>query len=216
VNDENPTTNYSWVEEFDTLNNALKKGWVVVNNSRPLGAGSWSQGAYVFSNGKITGFPAASYTYSGNDYVTCGYYAGDGLATLSAWLITPPTMIKNGDQLIFHSRTIKNPADYPDRMQVRMNSTDASIDVGNGPLSDLNVATAVGKFTSNLLDINPQLLETGPDSYPAAWRRYTLTISNLPQPVLGRFAFRYFVTDGGTSGANSDAIGVDSVAFVSK
>src|SRR4051812_5784295 len=88
---------YSWLEEFDTLQTALNKGWVVTNNSRPLGTSSWAQGSFVFTNGKISGFPASSYRYSGNDYVTCGFNAGADNATLSAWLITPSTLVKNGD-----------------------------------------------------------------------------------------------------------------------
>jgi hypothetical protein len=71
--------------------------------------------------------------------------------------------------------------------------------------------TSVGDFTNLLLTINPTLTTTG---YPSVWTEYTLTVSGLAAPVpAGRFAFRYFVTNGGPAGANSDYIGIDNVVF---
>src|SRR4051812_46978012 len=72
---EPATPNYSWVEEFDTVSNAVKNGWVILNNSRPLGVSSWQQGEFAVDTkfGGIAGFPAHSYSYSGNDYVACTY-----------------------------------------------------------------------------------------------------------------------------------------------
>lgn len=49
--------------------------------------------------------------------------------------------------------------------------------------------------------------------YPQVWTQYTITFSGLPAPTSGRLAFRYFVTNGGPSGANSDYIGVDNVVY---
>lgn len=207
---------YSWVEEFDTLQTALDSGWVVINNSRPLGSSSWAQGSFVFTNGKISGFPAASYRYSGNDYVTCGFNCGGDDATLSAWLITPSTMVKNGDTLYFHTRTTKYPANYADRMQVRLNDIDDDTDVGNGPVSDMSVASATGKFNKLLLDINPGLELSGENAFPGKWQGYAIPVSGLAKEGYHRFAFRYFVVSGGPGGTNSDGIGLDSVAFVSK
>lgn len=213
-----PTTKAdpSWLEEFDTLANAVNRGWVIINNSRPLGTGSWAQGNFVFANGKLNGFPAASYRYSGNDYVYCGFNSGSGSATLSAWMIGPSTEIKNGDELIFSTRTIEAPANFPDRLQVRLNATDDGIDVGNAPLQDGNAATNVGKFQTLLLDINPELKSSGLGSFPAVWTRHKITFANLDGAVKRRIAFRYFVTNGGPSGINSSGVGIDSVAFVSK
>lgn len=45
------------------------------------------------------------------------------------------------------------------------------------------------------------------------WTQSTITISGLGAPVSGRFAFRYFVTDGGPSGINAELIGVDNVVY---
>jgi hypothetical protein len=212
-----PPPDYSWLEQFDTLSNARDRGWVVINNSRPIGTDSWIQGQFGIDNkGKLLGYAAASYAYSGQDFVVCTYNSGDSSGTLSAWLISKPTMMKNGDEIEFYTRTLTNPATYPDRMQVRLNPINNGINVGSGRLSDKSVANMVGDYTQLLLDINPTLAQSGPGSYPGVWTKYTLKLSGLPAPVERRFAFRYFVTDGGTSGTNSQGVGVDSVAFISK
>lgn len=72
---------------------------------------------------------------------------------------------------------------------------------------------SIGDFTTLLLTINPTLTTTG---YPAVWTEYTITVSGLAAPTpAGRFAFRYWVTNGGPLGANSDYIGIDNVTFTS-
>jgi hypothetical protein len=211
-----PPPNYSWIEQFDTLSNARDRGWVVINNSRPIGSDSWIQGQYgIDDKGKLVGYSAASYAYSGQDFVVCTYNAGDSVSTLSAWLISKPTVMKNGDQIEFYTRTLSDPSTYPDRMQLRLNPTSKSTNVGSGRLSDFSVANQVGDFTQLLLDINPNLLQTGAGSYPGSWAKYSVTLTGLPAPVERRFAFRYYVTNGGTAGTNSQGVGVDSVAFIS-
>ncbi len=213
-----PPPNYSYVEEFDTMQNAVDKGWTLINNSRPIGSGGWMQGEYAidFLKGQIVGFSPQSSNYSGQDFVSCTYNAGDGDATLSAWLISPPTFMKTGDQIVFYTRTLKNPADFADRMQLRLNAVDSSTNVGGGPLANDAVANMVGNFNQVLLDINPNLVKSGNGSYPGNWTQYTVTVNNIPQQALRRFAFRYFVVNGGTNGSNSQAVGVDSVAFISR
>src|SRR3954468_10916396 len=63
--------NYSWVEEFDTLANALAKGWAVSNNSSPIGVSSWEQGKLVAADpvkkAIVNSYPFVAYsaTYSG-------------------------------------------------------------------------------------------------------------------------------------------------------
>ena len=68
----------------------------------------------------------------------------------------------------------------------------------------------VGDFTTLLLDINPTLVVSG---YPDVWTQYTITLSGLPPAASGRIAWRYFVTSGGPSGANSNYIGIDTVEY---
>lgn len=58
--------------------------------------------------------------------------------------------------------------------------------------------------------MNPSLI-TG--VYPTSWTKFTATVSGLAGPTSGRVAFRYFVTNGGPSGANSDYIGIDEFSI---
>ena len=81
----------------------------------------------------------------------------------------------------------------------------------NGTSQDVGAtATDVGDFTTLLLDINPTYTTSG---YPNGWTNFLVTLSGLGGPVTGRLAFRYFVEGGGPSGANSDVIGIDTVAY---
>lgn len=199
-----PAQSKSFVEEFDTVANLYAKGWVFNNNSRPLGAATWQQG--VFESGKlgIDGFPAFSYKASGDEYVFAGFSSGNGTATLSSWMITPPIEMKNGDKFSFYTRTFTG-STYPDRLQVRINTADNSADVGFD-------STTVGKFTTLLADINPGLTASG---YPQVWTKYEYTIAGLPTILKRRIAFRYYVPNGGPNGANSNAIGIDKFEFTS-
>src|SRR5204862_2232688 len=102
----------------------------------------------------------------------------------------------------FWTRTVTTPV-LADRLQVRMSTNGASTDVGA-------TATSVGDFQTLLLDINPTYTLTG---YPNAWTQFTVTVSGVPSPTTGRLAFRYFVENGGPTGANSDYIGIDTFQF---
>jgi hypothetical protein len=174
----------------------LPSGWAAQNLSSPTGPAGWFQGdATVFAaqSGASNSYIAANWQ---NTTVT-------GSGTISNWLFTPQLPIKNGDKFIFWTRSVAS--QWPDRMEVRMSSNGASVNAGT-------TATSVGDYTTLLLTINPNLTTTG---YPGAWTQYTLTVSGLASPVSGRFAFRYFVTDGGGNAANSDYIGIDNVVFTS-
>ena len=196
----------SFTEEFDSVSKLYSEGWVFINNSKPQGAASWQQGVYELGKLGPDGFPAFSYKASGDEYIFAGYQAGNNLATISSWMITPAIEMKNGDRFSFYTRTVAgNP--FPDRMQVRMNLSDDSWEVGN-------TATSIGKFTTLLVDINPTYL-TGANGFPQAWKRYEFSISGLLAPLKRRIGFRYFVEGGGPSGANSNAIGVDVFRFES-
>src|SRR5205085_6656010 len=81
----------------------------------------------------------------------------------------------------------------------------------NGASSNVGTtATDVGDFTTLLLDINPTYTLTG---YPNVWTQFTVTVSGVPSLTTGRLAFRYFVENGGPTGANSDYIGIDTFQF---
>ncbi|MGB8191672.1 MAG: choice-of-anchor J domain-containing protein [Chitinophagaceae bacterium] len=197
---------FSFVEEFDTVANISAKGWAIINNSWPTGPSNWRQGMYELGGklgSDVVGFPAYSAKFTPNDFASVDMNATSGAGTTSAWLISPARPMKNGDQIIFYTRSH---GDYIDRMQVRANLKNGSTNIGTGP-------EAVGDFTTQLLEINANMVLT---DYPIDWTKYTLTLSGITGTTQGRFAFRYYVPNSGPSGSNADMIGIDSVAFISK
>jgi hypothetical protein len=171
-------------EGFDDITNLVPNGWFMQNNSQPLGATGWFQG----NPAVFTSFDGAP-----NAYIGANFNNGAGLATISNRLLTPPITLQNGAQLTFYTRTTDFDPDcfFPDRLQVRMSTNGASTNVGT-------TATSVGDFTNLLLDINP----TYADSYPHVWTQFTVTVTGVPSPTTDS-AFRYFVENGGPSGANA-------------
>ena len=208
------THGQSFSEEFDTAKSALARGWVFKNVSDPIGGGVWQQGgglppwfAAYSSNGSYVGFVGADYTSTS---------AAAGI--ISNWLISPATIMQNGDKIIFYTRTLLYDAgtggdstDYANRLQVRINPHNDGLEVGNG--------FDPGDFTESLLDINYtyQYYHTDPAlyspiAYPATWTRFEVTISGLNHPVKGRFAFRYFVEGAGFNGLGS-GVAIDKVSY---
>ncbi|HMU47554.1 MAG TPA: choice-of-anchor J domain-containing protein [Chitinophagaceae bacterium] len=181
-------------EGFNSVS-PLPTGWASQNNSSPAGTTGWFQGnTGVFS---AQSGPADS-------YIAANYQNTSGVGTISNWLFTPTLNIKNGDVLKFYTRTVDAPA-FPDRLELRMSTNGSSTNVGA-------TATSVGDYTTLLLTVNSSLTTSG---YPNTWTQYTATVSGVTGTVSGRFAFRYYVTGGGPSGANSDFIGIDNVVFTS-
>ncbi len=181
-------------ESFNTVS-PLPTGWSQQNLSNPLGAGVWAQGSAAV-------FPA--YSGAPNAFIRASFGSTTGAGEISNWLFMPSVTVKNGDQLTFFTRkATPAPDDFPDRLQVRLSINGASVNAGT-------TSGGVGDFTNLLLDINPTLVAGG---YPLTWTQYTVTIVGVPAPITGRLAFRYFVTDGGPTGNNSDYIGIDEVAY---
>jgi hypothetical protein len=181
------------IEGFDDITTIVPDGGYMENNSQPMGITEWFQGnSDVFT----------SESGADDSYIGANFNNGSGTATISNWLLTPPLNLENGAQLTFWARTVDSPR-FPDRLQVRMSTNGGSENVGT-------TATQVGDFTTLLLDINPTYTLTG---FPSVWTQYTVTIGGLGGPVIGRIGFRYFVENGGPSGAHSDYIGVDSVGY---
>ena len=180
-------------EGFDDITTLVSNGWARINHSNPVGTSAWFQGnSTVFTS--QAGAP--------NSYIGANYNNTGSVGTISNWLLTPEINLKNGDTVSFYTR-VPTGAAYPDRLEVRMSTAGSSTDVGT-------TETSVGVFTTTLLTINPNLVVGG---YPDTWTVYTVTVSGLSVPVSGRFAFRYFVTNGGANGANSDYIGIDSFTY---
>ena len=181
-------------EVFDDVTTLAGSGWVIRNNSNPVGTFSWGQGN-----------PTVFVSHSGaqGSYISVSYESTSGLGTISNWLITPVVNLANGMNFEFWTRTVDfspPPNFYPDRMQVRLSTAGASTNVGT-------TETSVGDFTTLLLDINPDYM----DLYPHVWTRYQITVTGLSGPTTGRFAFRYFVEGSGPDGLNGNYIGIDDV-----
>jgi len=214
-----PLGDYSFTEEFDTASAAVARGWKFANVSDPIGPSIWQDGGGIppffqsySNNGTYAGF-------IGVDYQSTS--AGAGL--ISNWLISPKTVLKNGDKIVFYTRALTydpgyvvgDETDFANRLRVRFNK---------------NGSTDPASFTEGMLDINPGYKEwhktagtynavvySSADiaqAYPALWTRFEATISGLNQPVEGRFAFNYYVEDAGNAGRGS-GIGIDRVSFVS-
>lgn len=182
----------AYMEGFEATN--LPTGWDTVNLSSPKGTvPAW------FNSANLTTPPAAA---EGTDFFMSNYQTTTGNNTISTWLFSPTRTFNNGDVFSYYTETLGD-GSYPDRMEVRMSTSGTSTNVGT-------TNTSVGVFTVVLNTINPTLTSTG---YPQTWTKYSHTISGLTGPTSGRIAFRYFVTNGGPTGANSDAIGLDSVYY---
>jgi uncharacterized repeat protein (TIGR02543 family) len=187
-----PSHLYGWSESLDDITLLPGQGWALINNSVPLGSTGWFQGnAATFS----------SHSGAANAYIGTNFNNTTGANTISNWLLTPETMLNNGDTFSFWTR--RATSTFQDRLQVRLSTAGAATNVGA-------TATSVGDFTTLLLDINPTYTAGG---YPQVWTQYKLTISGLSGPTSGRLAFRYFVENGGPIGSNSDYIGIDTVVY---
>lgn len=135
------------------------------------------------------------------NYTSTGSQAATG-ATISNWLFSPIVNVQNGDVVTFYTRIGKfGSAAYADNLQLRMSTNGAFT---TDPAAD---PFAVGDYTNLLAEVNPNLDLT---SYPTTWTQYSYTVAGLSGPSDVKFAFRYFVTDGGPNGNNSDIIGIDS------
>ncbi|MBL8067851.1 MAG: choice-of-anchor J domain-containing protein [Armatimonadetes bacterium] len=183
----------SFTEEFEDITTLPGSGWVQSNQSTPLGTTNWFQGNTTVFNA-FSGAPAG--------YIGTNFNNTTGANTISNWLVTPTVTLDNGATFSFYTRTVSSPA-FPDRLQVRMSTNGASSNTGVLP-------TDLGDFTTLLLDINPTYTTAG---YPNNWTQFTVNISGLGSATTGRLAFRYFVENGGPSGANSDYIGIDKASY---
>jgi PKD repeat protein len=180
-------------EGFDDISTLTSSGWNMQNLSSPLGLTDWFQGSDF-----------VMFSYSGNtdSYIAANFNNTSGTGTISNWLITPNRTFQNGDQISFFTSVVP-PVTWPDRLQVRLSLNGTSTNVGT-------TATSVGDFTTLLLEINPNL---DTSSYPTTWTQYTITLSGLGGPTSGRIAFRYYVTNAGPTGDNSDYIGIDEFYY---
>lgn len=191
-------------EGFDSVADLPGLGWVVVvNNSNPNPATSTSVFQGNFNGGFNKPPPVFSSHSGGTDsYAAMNYNSTSSHGTISTWLISPELQFANGDAFSFFSRTVSNPQ-FPDRLEVRISYSGVSVDVGSTEVS-------VGAFSTLLFTINEGLTPAG---FPSVWTQFSGAITGLAGPTSGRIAFRYFVPDAGSGGANSDYIGIDTFEF---
>ncbi|HMK06461.1 MAG TPA: choice-of-anchor J domain-containing protein [Flavobacterium sp.] len=218
-------TSYGFVENAAGM---AANGWQFTNQSTPIyvGAPTWSVANYaphvVSAAAPATPFGTVAYTTgqsqpapTGQDgvnnqfaivnYTSTGTSSTTGSGTISNWMITPVVTVKNGDIVSFYTRLGRpssvTTASFADNLQFRMSAN------GDFTVNPTAGSGDVGDFTQLLVEVNPALNLT---SYPTSWTKYSYTIVGLTGDTAVKFAFRYFVTNGGPAGANSDIIGVDT------
>lgn len=185
----------------------IAAGWVNTNQSAPSTTNTWNNSNFtvplstpIFGSPNVNTLPNGQ-TGGANSFALVNFNSTTGAGTISNWLITPNITVQNGDVVTFFARKGTNGTqDFPDRLELRMSSI-ATVLPSAG-------ATDVGSFTTLGVSVNPTLVAGF--VFPQTWTQYTYTVSGLAAPTAVRFGFRYFVTDGGPSGANSDIIGIDT------
>jgi Concanavalin A-like lectin/glucanases superfamily/Putative metal-binding motif len=177
-------------ESFDNVSSIYNNGWSQLNNSSPVGPGTWDQGSGNLFNAFSGGI---------NSYVAVGNNSGSGMSDIKNWLFSPVLNIANGSVINFRTRTYNYPSTTPDQLQVRVSTN------GN--------STQPADFSGVLLVINDSLKTTG---YPGIWTEYTVQVAGLTSSGSGRIAFYYKVDNGGPLGNNSYYIGIDDVVFTEK
>lgn len=181
------------VENFETVPGI---GWTRTNQSSPTGPSQWGQGV-------ITQFDAGAFSGSPTSFAMVNSASVVGSGTISNWLMSPVISLQNDDIIRFFSR-VGLPVGqvnvvYPDRLEMRISTNGSLTAVPSGE-------TGVGDYTNLALTINENLTTTG---YPTNWTLYQYTVSGLSGPTDCKIAFRYFVTNGGTQGTNSNIVGID-------
>jgi hypothetical protein len=178
-------------EEFDDITTLAGAGYTFVNASDVIGTTDWAQGITAVFESQA-GAPDA--------YLSANFNNTAG-SVISNWMVTPQLNLENGDEITFWTRTVTG-STFPDRLEVRL-SPDGTTTAPASPTDE-------GSYTELLLEINPNLDAGG---YPDVWTEFTVVVSGLTGAVDTNVAFRYFVTDAGPTGANSNFIGIDTLSI---
>ncbi|HLG03226.1 MAG TPA: choice-of-anchor J domain-containing protein [Bacteroidia bacterium] len=192
-------------QTFDSLALLLNTGWSQVNLSNPLGSDMWHQG----DPGSI-GIPAHTGA-TATSFVQSSFQATDsaGSGTISDWIMSPVVTLNNGDSIAFWVISY-NSATYPDNIECWISP--------NGGMNPGTDEFSTGDYSILVYAVNPNLDMT---SFPSVavngdtWTRFAGVVSGLSGATSCSVAFRYFVTDGGGTGANSSTVGLDDVQIVS-
>jgi len=181
-------------ENFDNFTTLAANGWQQTNQSSPVGLSTWAQGGG-------TAFATGAFNGAATSFALCNFNSTTGAGTISNWLITPSVTLQNGDVISFYSRQGGAEPSFADRMEVRISSN------GDFTTNPTGGSADVGDFTTVAVEINPTLTQAG---YPLTWTRFSYTVTGLNEPTSSKIGFRYFVTNGGPTGDNSNIIGLDA------
>lgn len=193
-----PTT-----QGFDDVTNL--PGWVMSNQSIPLGDSNWFQGSsnpaimIAQSGDQPDSFIAANHRNTGGEL--------DNPGTICNYLIMPELGALESVSFYTRSRVANNNFNiYPDRLYLLYSPT--------GEINTGDCTNGFGDFTETLLVINPDLTQNSStealEGYPLLnWEQYSSQVSGD-----GRIAFVYYVENAGIFGENSNYIGIDSVEWV--
>ena len=179
-----------FAENFDVF----PATWTQTNQSSPVGASTWAQGGGTAFSSSYNGGPTS--------FALVNFNSTTGAGIISNWLITPVINVKDGDVISFWSRQGGDVSQFPDRLEMRIASdwtAFSALPTGG--------SAGLGDFTNLAVAINPNLTVTG---YPLTWTQYSYTVTGLPNATDIRVGFRYFVTDAGPAGNNSNIIGIDA------
>jgi hypothetical protein len=159
-------------ESFDDVSQLGAAGWVVVNNSVPIGLTGWFQG----NTGVFDAHSGAP-----ESYIAANFENAASGGNISNWLMTPELLFTTGTSVAtFWARL--GTEGFNDRLEFRLSGSGPSTDVGGDP-------TSVGVFTAGA---NVPLV--------TEWTPKGFNIINPGAPVSGRLAFRYVVTDTSVNG----------------
>ncbi len=184
-----------FTENFDTFTALAGLGWTQTNQSTPVGASTWAQGGGTAFTGAFNG-AATSFTL-------CNFNSTTGTGTISNWLMTPAITLQDGDVITFYTRQGGTAPSFADNLQLRISTN------GEFTAAPSGGSAGLGDYLELAVEINPTLAQAG---YPLTWTQYTYTVDGLGAPTSCKLGFRYFVTDGGPSGANSNIIGLDALS----
>ena len=172
-------------EGFDAVAGLGGAGWVLTNESSPVGTTGWFQG-----NSGV--FPAHS--GAADSYVAANFENAAPGGAISNWLITPEISLDGNVTLSFWTRTVFG-SPFADRLEVR--------------LSDSGGASNTASFDTLLLTINLALAVGG---YPETWTEFTTNFggAGAGAGATGRLALRYTVDNTDLQG---NYIGVDTLSI---
>ncbi len=168
-------------EGFGNVGALAGAGWVMTNNSSPVGATGWFQGN--------TGIFAAA-AGAADSYIAANFLNAGAGGAISNWLLTPELAMSTALSLEFSLRLLGD--GFVDSVEVYYSSSGASADVG-ATSSSTGVFSLLAAYSS----------DTDTD-----WVNHTLALAAQGAAATGRLAFRYVV---GNTDLDGNYIGIDSV-----